>query len=138
MILQSGERLQADAYVSALQFDLLLKLLPPEVKNGVPYWENLSKIELSPIAGVQIWFDREIDCPPALALLDRKTEWIFNKTKNFVGGRSQGGDSGSHNLTDGAKKRSAPGYIEGHNARTHFLVPSPLEACGERSRTGEG
>lgn len=91
--LQNGERLQADAYVSGLQFDLLLKLLPAEVKEGVAYWENLSRLELSPIAGVQLWFDREIECPPALALLDRKTEWIFNKTKNFAVGSGRGEDS---------------------------------------------
>ena len=56
--LQDGERLTADYYVSALQFDLLLKLLPPEVTAGVPYWENLRSIELSPIMGVHLWFDR--------------------------------------------------------------------------------
>ena len=81
--LVDGERIEADYYVSGLQCDLLLKLLPDEVTRGVPYWENLRQIELTPIAGVHFWFDREIDCPPALALLDRSTDWIFNKTKNF-------------------------------------------------------
>ena len=33
--------------------------------------------------GVHLWFDRRIDCPPALAILDRATEWIFNKTALF-------------------------------------------------------
>ena len=83
MTLQNGERLTADTYVSALQFDLLLKLLPAEITSGVPYWENLRGIELSPIMGVHLWFDRPIDCPPALAILDRPTEWIFNKTALF-------------------------------------------------------
>ncbi len=96
--LQTGERLQADVYISALQFDLLLKLLPTDLKKGIPYWENMYQIELSPIAGVQIWFDREIDCPSALSLLDRKTEWIFNKTKNFSGLDESNGDDGSQEL----------------------------------------
>ena len=77
--LQSGERLSSDYYVSGLQFDLLLKLLPPTATAGVAYWEMLPGIELSPIAGIQVWLDRKIECPPALALLDRPTEWIFNK-----------------------------------------------------------
>ena len=81
--LVDGERLEADYYISALQFDLLLKLLPPEVTKGVAYWENLRGIELAPIIGVHLWYDRPIDCPEALALLDRETEWVFNKTKNF-------------------------------------------------------
>ncbi len=83
LTLQDGERVEADYYVSALQFDLLLKLLPPEITQGVPYWENLRGLELSPIAGIHLWFDRPLDCPPALALLDRETEWIFNKNANF-------------------------------------------------------
>jgi squalene-associated FAD-dependent desaturase len=81
--LMDGERIEADYYVSALQFDLLLKLLPPTVTEGVPYWENLRKLELAPLCGIHLWFDRPIDCPPALAILDRDTEWIFNKTQNF-------------------------------------------------------
>jgi zeta-carotene desaturase len=81
--LQNGEQMSADCYVSALQFDLLLKLLPAERTAGRPYWDNLRSIELSPIMGVHLWFDRSIDCPPALAILDRPTEWIFNKTALF-------------------------------------------------------
>lgn len=81
--LLDGERLEADYVISGLQFDLLLKLLPEEVTQGVPYFENLRKIELSPICGIHLWFDRTLDCPEALALLDRETEWIFNKTRTF-------------------------------------------------------
>lgn len=81
--LVDGTRVEADRYVSALQFDLLLKLLPEAATTGVPYFENLRKFTLSPIVGVHLWFDRPIDCPEALALLDRETHWIFNKTRNF-------------------------------------------------------
>jgi len=81
--LQNGETLTADYYVSGMQFDLLLKLLPAERTADAPYWENLRSIELSPIMGVHLWLDRPIDCPSALAILDRPTEWIFNKTALF-------------------------------------------------------
>jgi zeta-carotene desaturase len=83
LLLSDGATVTADYYVSALQFDLLLKLLPPEVTAGVAYFENLKHLELAPLCGVHLWFDRPIDCPPALAILDRDTEWIFNKTQNF-------------------------------------------------------
>ena len=83
IVLNDGERVEADYYISALQCDLLLKILPPEVMAGVPYFENLREIEFSPIAGVHLWFDKVLDCPASLALLDRKTEWIFNKNKIF-------------------------------------------------------
>jgi len=82
LTLQGGESVAADYYVSALQCDLLLKLLPEEVAN-LGYFAPLNGIELAPIIGVHLWFDREIDCPAALSLLDRESDWIFNKTKNF-------------------------------------------------------
>jgi squalene-associated FAD-dependent desaturase len=83
LTLNDGETVTADYYVSGLQCDLLLKLLPPEITDGVPYWQNIAQIELSPICGVHLWFDRAFDCPPALAILDRTTEWIFNKTATW-------------------------------------------------------
>lgn len=83
VILNNGERVEADYYVSALQCDLLLKILPQEVTRGIPYFENLKQIEFSPIIGVHLWFDRTIDCPECVALLDRRIDWIFNKTRNF-------------------------------------------------------
>jgi zeta-carotene desaturase len=81
--LSNGRSVTADCFVSALPFDLLLKLLPTEATQGVPYFDNLRRIEFSPIIGVHLWFDRPIDCPHAVALLDRPTDWIFNKTLNF-------------------------------------------------------
>lgn len=98
--LLDGETITADYYVSALQCDLLLKLLPPDVTDGVPYWENIRGIELSPIIGVHLWFDRRFDCPPALATLDRTTEWIFNKTaiyqaENSLESENQNSDAAS-------------------------------------------
>ncbi len=89
LTLTDGERVESDWYVSALQCDLLLKLLPPEIA-AQPYFQNLSGIELAPIIGVHLWFDRPVECPPALSLLDRESDWIFNKTKNFGLDETQG------------------------------------------------
>jgi squalene-associated FAD-dependent desaturase len=90
LTLMNGERVEADYYISALQFDLLLKLLPAEVTEGVPYFENLKQIELSPIVGIHFWFDRRIECPDALAILDRESDWIFNKNRNFDASEEKG------------------------------------------------
>lgn len=89
-VLANGQTVTADYYVSALPADLLLKLLPPSATEGVPYFESMKHIEFSPIIGIHLWFDRVIDCPDALALLDRETDWIFNKTKNFGLPESEG------------------------------------------------
>ncbi|HLK61739.1 MAG TPA: hydroxysqualene dehydroxylase HpnE [Chthonomonadaceae bacterium] len=133
--LVDGERLEADYYVSALQFDLLLKLLPPEVTTSVPYWENLRGIELSPIIGVHLWFDRPIDCPEALALLDRETEWIFNKTKNFDRVDKEGTYlsaviSASHRYKDVPNDQILATVL----ADVHACLPETREATLVRSR----
>lgn len=83
VVLQDGSRLTADYYISGLQFDLLLKALPIEATAGLPYFENMRQMETAPLAGIHLWFDRHFDCLPTLALLDRETEWIFNKTENW-------------------------------------------------------
>lgn len=83
IVLQDGSCLTADYYISGLQFDLLLKALPTELTKGVPYFDNMRQLETAPLAGIHLWFDRHFECPPTLALLDRETEWIFNKTKNW-------------------------------------------------------
>jgi zeta-carotene desaturase len=81
--LVGGEEIEAEAVVSALPFDQLLKLLPAERTEGVDYFENLRRLESSPIVGVHLWLDRSIDCPHALCLLDRESQWVFNKSRNF-------------------------------------------------------
>ena len=81
--LQDGEVLTADRYIFALQSDLLLKFLPAALVESSTYWSSLAKIELSPIVGIHLWFETAFDCPAAIALLDRDTEWIFNKNLNF-------------------------------------------------------
>jgi len=88
--LTDGEELAADYYVSGLQCDLLLKMLPDSLIDSHSYFKNLRSIELAPIIGIHLWFDRELDCPPALSLLDRESDWIFNKTKNFGLEQSEG------------------------------------------------
>ncbi len=81
--LTTGEVVEADHYILALQCDLLMKLMPKELTDGIEYWQNIRSIELSPIVAVHLWFEGKVECPPALALLDRQTEWVFNKNLNY-------------------------------------------------------
>jgi squalene-associated FAD-dependent desaturase len=133
--LRDGTRLQADYYVSALQFDLLLKLLPETVTANVPYWQNLHGLELSPICGVHLWFDRALDCPAALAVLDRETEWIFHKNLNFD--QPEGGNSylsivisASHRLAGRPKEEILARVL----ADVHACLPDSRAATLLRSQ----
>jgi zeta-carotene desaturase len=133
LTLAHGESVNADYYISALQSDLLLKLLPPEIA-AIPYFAALREIDLAPIIGVHLWFDREIDCPPALSLLDRESDWIFNKTKNF-GLDTRGGTYLSVVISAPGPLNSLPRerVIQDVIEDVHAAMPTTREAVVKRS-----
>jgi zeta-carotene desaturase len=67
----------------------LAELLPTEAKELEPSLAHLGKINVAPITGVHLWFDREVMREPFVTLLETTTQWIFNKTLLY--GRSNGG-----------------------------------------------
>lgn len=122
LMLQNGESLMADHYVFALQSDLLLKLLPSSLTAATEYWEPIRGIEFSPIIGVHLWFDKAIDCPEALSTLDRETEWIFNKNRNF--NQADGSSSYLSAVISASRRYSATSKEE-----ILSLVLADLNAC---------
>jgi len=80
-VLDNGEELRADICLSALPHDALLALLPEEMAVRNPVFSALRGLRTSPITGVHLWLDRVVTGEPYLALLDRTTQWIFNKTR---------------------------------------------------------
>ena len=57
--LSDGRVAEADAYVSALPFDVMLDVLPPEVSGG-PFFEPASRLASSPIVDIHLWYDRPV------------------------------------------------------------------------------
>ena len=86
--LTDGTVLQADAYVSALSFDILLQVLPERVTKG-PFFSKLFGLRSAPIVGVHLWYDRPIMDSDFIAFLDSPVQWVFNKSM------IQGSDSGA-------------------------------------------
>jgi squalene-associated FAD-dependent desaturase len=79
VVLRSGERLTADWVVSAVPFDRLLDLLPPDVVEREPCFANLRRLETSPITSVHLWYDRPV-CPwPHVVLVGCVGQWLFNR-----------------------------------------------------------
>jgi zeta-carotene desaturase len=70
----SGERVEADYFVSCLPFERLQPLMP-----ALPIEWN--SFEHSPITGIHLWFDRAITDLPHATLLDRTIQWMFNKSE---------------------------------------------------------
>jgi zeta-carotene desaturase len=81
--LDDGAELSADFFISAVPQDVLLELLPPEVVSREQMFSNLRNVKASPITGVHFWYDRPVMSEPFLTLLDRTTQWIFNKSRLF-------------------------------------------------------
>lgn len=68
----NGERVAADAFVSALPYERLTPLFPD---RGL----RIEGFRHSPIAGIHLRFDRPVTNLPHAALLDRTLHWYFAK-----------------------------------------------------------
>ena len=77
--------LQADFYVLAVPHGPAFDLLPEQLVAREPVFANLRQLRVSPITGVHFWFDRDVMGEPFLVLLDRTTQWIFNKSRLYGG-----------------------------------------------------
>jgi squalene-associated FAD-dependent desaturase len=113
-ILDDGSELAADYFISAIPHDALPPLLPAKLAQKNATFAGLANLRTSPITGVHLWLDREVTDEPFLALLDRTTQWVFNKTKLY------GADPGKENT------KSAGQYLQ--------LVISASYDLVERSR----
>jgi squalene-associated FAD-dependent desaturase len=86
-----------DYLVLALAFDGIERVLP-ESPEAAPLREKLSHFEASPITGIHLWFDRPISELDHAVLLDRTTQWMFNKSRLFKGRNrtGEGDEPGSY------------------------------------------
>ena len=77
--LRNGTRLDADWYISAVPFDRLLDLLPPEFIASEPYFAACHRLETSPITSVHLWYDQPPTTMPHVVLIDCLGQWLFNR-----------------------------------------------------------
>ncbi|MCK4873172.1 MAG: hydroxysqualene dehydroxylase HpnE, partial [Phycisphaerales bacterium] len=71
--------MQAGVYITAVPHRQLARLGGDALRTTDDRFKHLGEIGTSPIVGVHLWFDRQITAHPHLALLDRETQWVFNK-----------------------------------------------------------
>jgi squalene-associated FAD-dependent desaturase len=95
VILEDGSEMHADACIVAVPHTVIPNLLPTQAVGLSESLRDLHNIHTSPITGVHLWFDRHVMDEPFLALLDHKTQWIFNKTMLYAkqGSERPGNDS---------------------------------------------
>ena len=82
--LQDGSSVEAEAYLSALPFDVLCKLLPKSQASD-PYFSMLDGLSVSPITAVHVWFDRPVTELGYAAVIGRRIQWIFNQSNRHAG-----------------------------------------------------
>ena len=122
--LEGGEEATADYYLLALPFDRLLRVLPPELRKRDSF-ANLEHLDVSPITGVHMWFDRSVMSDPFLTSIDSTVQWIFNRTGGYV----QIVISASHSLSS----QSQPEIVDLCRRELMKLLPATQTAQLKRA-----
>ncbi len=105
VVLNDGNRLTGDYYMSSIPPQGLLNLLPSRVIECFDYFQRLREFENSPITSIYLWFDRQVTALENTALLGREIHWIFNKGSQAG---PEGTASGQHlSLVVSASRRLA-------------------------------
>jgi squalene-associated FAD-dependent desaturase len=81
--LEGGRRVSAEAILVTVPFTALRKMLPEEFVYRDSFFANLSRLTVSPIVAVNLWYDRPITRRPFVGLWRTKMHWVFNKTDAF-------------------------------------------------------
>lgn len=77
--LEGGRRISAEALLVTVPFTVLKKILPEGLLYEDPFFVPLSRLSVSPIVSIHLWFDREIMNRPFLGLWETKVHWVFNR-----------------------------------------------------------
>jgi squalene-associated FAD-dependent desaturase len=116
--LSSGDKVRADAFVSAVPFDRLARLTTELMVASDERLQRLDEITVSPIIGVHLYLRRDDGRPamalPNLALLDSPLQWVFNKG------------------VVGAGEHVGATYLHGVISAAHDLVDLPAEVITQR------
>lgn len=77
--LRSGEWIEANHVVVAVPQYLVLSLLPEELRQHAELG-GITKLEPAPITSVHLWFNHPITDLPHAVLVDRLSQWVFNRS----------------------------------------------------------
>ena len=77
-----GSTMQADAYVSAVPFWVLLNLLPPSLTDS-PTCAKLSALQASPIINVHLRYTAPVMTGDFCYFVNSPLQWVFNNSRIF-------------------------------------------------------
>lgn len=59
LLLRSGEKVEADEYISAMPVDVVKRYIPEKWQN-MPYFRQFDELEGIPVINLHMWFDRKL------------------------------------------------------------------------------
>ncbi|MBW3541477.1 MAG: hydroxysqualene dehydroxylase HpnE, partial [Planctomycetes bacterium] len=77
--LRDGTRMEAADVVLTVPHHLVRSLLPDSLANEPPL-AGVDNLKTAPISSVHLWYDRPITSLPHAVLVDRTSQWLFNRT----------------------------------------------------------
>ena len=77
--LRNGDTVAGDEFILAVPHHLAASIVPPELAETAEI-QALNHLESAPISSVHFWFDRPITSLPHAVLIDRLSQWMFNRT----------------------------------------------------------
>jgi zeta-carotene desaturase len=107
-----------------------LAVLLPQNGASQPLRDQLAKFESSPIAGIHLWFDRQITDLEHAVLLDRTIQWMFHKSM-LLGRGSRGSGSYVELVVSSSKtliEKSKPEIVELALAEVREFFPGARDA----------
>lgn len=125
VVLRDGRRIEADAVILAVPIAAVLRLLPPALREDVPF-RPLATLGTSPIVSVHLWLDRAIGWrSPFLGLLRTRAQWLFD-----CGGRRVASVTSGARFWDDAADAE---IVEAVLADARGVLPALREAACVRS-----
>jgi squalene-associated FAD-dependent desaturase len=76
--LKDGRAMAGTEFILAVPHFRVHELLPESIRNGPPL-SRINEFESAPISSVHLWFDRSITDLPHAVLIDRLSQWMFNR-----------------------------------------------------------
>lgn len=87
--LRNGERIAADAIISAVPYFALQRMIQPEVLAASQTLKPIAGFQSTPIVSVNLWYAEPVTDVEFTGLLASRIDWVFNK--NAISGDSQSG-----------------------------------------------
>ncbi len=79
VVLQSGEKLTADAIILATNHHAVQRWIPENLRTADDRFTHLDKLESVPILGAHLWFDKPVMSLSHAALFEGPLQWLFRK-----------------------------------------------------------